>query len=74
MPTIATYASDSFYALNNIGIDFWSCFINDASMLEARNKIIDFSPPRKKSEIVVSSDEKADKTSSPCTRNRVEKP
>ena len=50
-PTIATYASDSFYALNNnIGIDFWSCFIDDVSMLEARDKISDFLRQEKKSD------------------------
>ena len=50
-PTVATYASDSFYALNNnIGIDFWSCFIDDVSMLEARNKISDFLRQEKKSD------------------------
>ena len=56
--TIATYASDSFYALNNnIGIDFWSCFIDGASMLEARNKISDFLRHEKKSD---HADERAD--------------
>lgn len=41
--TISMHYSDAFYAFNNnVGIEFWSCFTNDTTMLEARNRIYDF--------------------------------
>ena len=41
--TISTRCSDAFYAYNNnIGIDFWSCFISDEALLIAREKIKEY--------------------------------
>ncbi|TEB05576.1 hypothetical protein Psch_02617 [Pelotomaculum schinkii] len=35
--TVSMHYSDAFYAFNNnVGLDFWSCFTSDATMLEAR--------------------------------------
>lgn len=49
--TVLLHSSDSFYAYNNnVGIDFWSCFINDAAMLEARDRIRDFLSVEKQSD------------------------
>jgi MoxR-like ATPase len=40
---ISLHYSDAFYPLNNdIGMDFWSCFERDESMLKARDKIRDY--------------------------------
>jgi hypothetical protein len=49
--TVSLHTSDSFYAFNNnIGLDFWSCFINDATLLEARDRISDFLSTEKQSD------------------------
>ena len=40
---LSMHSSDSFYAFNNnVGIDFWSCFISDEAMLEVYDRIRDF--------------------------------
>jgi hypothetical protein len=50
--TFSTPVSGSFYAFNNnIGIDFWSYFINDESMIEARNRLRDFLLIEKQSDL-----------------------
>lgn len=41
--TLSTNSSDAFFAYNNdIGIPFWDCFIDDATMDHAKAKIIAF--------------------------------
>lgn len=41
--TISTHASDAFYAFNNnIGVDFWSCFASNESLLAAKEKIREY--------------------------------
>lgn len=45
------HSSDSFYAFNNnVGLDFWSCFISNMAMLEARDRIYDFLSVEKQSD------------------------
>lgn len=49
--TVSLHASDSFYAFNNnIGVDFWSCFVSEESLLQARDRIRDFIALEKKSD------------------------
>ena len=41
--TIFTNASDAFYAFNNnVGVDFWSCFISEDTLLDAKDRIQNF--------------------------------
>lgn len=41
--TLSMNYSDAFYAFNNnVGVEFWSCFISDEAMLTARDRIRDF--------------------------------
>ena len=41
--TIFTYASDAFYAFNNnVGVDFWSCFVSEDTLLDAKDRIQNF--------------------------------
>ena len=49
--TLSMHSSDSFYAFNNnVGIDFWSCFISDEAMLEVHDRIRDFLSMEKQSD------------------------
>ena len=49
--TISVQYSDAFFAYNNnIGIDFWSCFIYETSMKKARDRIKDFLKIEKESD------------------------
>lgn len=46
--TVSTHWSDAFYAYNNdIGIDFFSCFVSDQSLLFAKEKIAQYLANRK---------------------------
>ena len=41
--TLSTIGSDAFFALNNnVGVDFWSSFFDEESLITARNKIRDY--------------------------------
>jgi MoxR-like ATPase len=56
--TVATNYSDAFFAYNNnVGIDFWSSFVNDETLKNARNEIREFLLSEKQS---ARADERAD--------------
>ena len=41
--TVSTYGSDAFYAYNNdVGIDFWSCFVSDEALQATREHLISY--------------------------------
>ena len=49
--TISTHLSDAFYTYNNnIGVDFWSCFVSEEALLAAKEKIRDFIATEKQSD------------------------
>ena len=49
--TVSLHYSDAFFAYNNnVGIDFWTCFIDDETLKNARNKIRDFLISEKQSD------------------------
>ena len=56
--TVSTVSSDAFFALNNnVGIDFWSCLIDEEALLTARDKIKNY---RENAKTSVSSHDRAD--------------
>jgi flagellar biosynthesis GTPase FlhF len=56
--TVATNYSDAFFAYNNnVGIDFWSSFVSDETLNNARNQIREFLLSEKQS---ARADERAD--------------
>ncbi|WP_256243219.1 AAA family ATPase [Bacillus sp. V3B] len=49
--TVSLHYSDAFFAYNNnVGIDFWTCFIDNTTLKNARDKIRDFLASEKHSD------------------------
>jgi hypothetical protein len=41
--SVSLHYSDAFFAYNNdVGIDFWSCFLDETTLKNARDRIRDF--------------------------------